>query len=399
MRKWLKAGLLVLAAAALAGLAAVWLQKGGLRAVVWQEKARFNTGQLMGSSAVGQTFVCPRDNLALIEVRMGTYGSWSASPFSFRLVELDRLPPGRPARFGPSAGRPLTLRPGMDLIQLLDVRREDFNGLECLVCRGPEPAPGRLALTVSPLDQGSEAWSLRLTKPLNDLPEYGFSRFEFPLLTVAPGQTLKVVLSLEGAGPGGCLVLYWLKYPPPTSLKRMERATSRQAGFEQRFRGGAKVLPGELVLRLSHPPSLPLEPVRAAKELNSWAVSDNSFCPVSFGPLPDSKGKAFFFYLTAPQASRDQALTLWADREAPPDSRLVRDGVVVDGSLAFRASCAVSKGEVLKLFADRLAAGQTLAGWGWWLAWAAGLVQAGAAVWLIFFLLRLNKGGLPGKQD
>jgi len=57
-----------------------------------------------------------------------------------------------------------------------------------------------------------------------------------------------------------------------------------------------------------------------------------------FPPLPDSRGKTFYFYIESPEAVPGDAITVYANaHDQYPDGMAYRNGQVVAGDLAFTA--------------------------------------------------------------
>ena len=57
-----------------------------------------------------------------------------------------------------------------------------------------------------------------------------------------------------------------------------------------------------------------------------------------FPPLPDSRGKTFYFYIESPEAVPGDAITVYANtHDQYPDGEAYRNGQVVAGDLAFAA--------------------------------------------------------------
>jgi hypothetical protein len=59
---------------------------------------------------------------------------------------------------------------------------------------------------------------------------------------------------------------------------------------------------------------------------------------ISFSPIPDSKGKRYYFYIESPEAAPGNAITLYANAyDQYPDGSAYRNGEAVAGDLVFTA--------------------------------------------------------------
>ncbi len=326
----------------------LWLWRPASVCVVFHEGQKWHLGELRGPAAVGQTFTCPEDELARLEVQMGTYGGWSASELVFSLFEEPPPAEAPLAALTPGDGQVLPLRPGQRLEQFFEPARRGLRGLKLMLSRPERPSTGRLRLTLSDPDRPGEPirQSERL---LAGLPGHGFALFPFPVLADSAGRRLKASLSLEGAAEGLALRWYW----PTAPVLDPENASFVPLDS---FTVDGRLFHGRLLWREAYKPLAMIAPPVVRKDFSSIPVSDNAFHAFSFAPRSDSAGKRYLFLLQAPQAAHHDAVTLWADVEGRPGEYLWLDGVPTQGSLAFRAYRLASKREVLGRLAGLIAA-------------------------------------------
>lgn len=79
---------------------------------------------------------------------------------------------------------------------------------------------------------------------------------------------------------------------------------------------------------------------------------------IVFRPLPDSRGRSYFFYIESPEATPGNAITVYANaHDQYPDGTAYRNGQPVDGDLAFTAYSrqAFTFSDVLHGFLSRVA--------------------------------------------
>ena len=372
-----------------------WWSAGGLTAVVWEEEHLLAAGPLVGPARWAQAFRCPQAGLARVEARLGTFGAWSTAPLEFSLAEIDSPPAGPWGGLRPAGGARLELEPGRALIHGLDLIRPDYSGLEILVARPPGLDQGRLVLEVLPLWPAPGRIICRQAREAAELPAFGWVRFDLSPSKILPDWSLRIRLSLQGAAGRPPLVLFWNKMGPARLEDKPFRVTTRYNGFNIEGRS----FPGEVAMRLTYPRPDLKERELARGTVSGLAVTDNAFHPFDFKPLPDSGGKAFLFTLSAPEADLDQALTVWTNRAHGPDGCLVVDGVPRAGSLTFRAYSAVTKGEVVDLFASRMIEGRTLGLGAAWLVGAVLLIQAGLMAGMLAWLLNRPNKSDPSATD
>ena len=377
---------LIILAAALVGGLVWWLAKPGLVCVAFNEEHRHHLGPLLGSTTVGQTFFCPQPDLALIEVRLGTFGSLSSSPIGLHLVAEEPGETGPPVLLGPGHGEPLALSPGLIVSQPLLCRRDGLEGLKILIVR--RPGADRGLIEVSLAEARSPQRPIRINRrPVAGLPAHGFADFSFPPLKESAGEEYLLTIRLIGAGlvEGVELRLTdsWADAdgPPPENWPR--------------FKVGGESWPGRIILRPEYPAALASGPLAARRVCSSFFVSDNAFFPFAFPPQPDSAGRRYYFYLAAPQASAGDALTAWVGGAEGSEGNLVIDGLPVEADLSFRAYCAVPKREAAGLFARRVASGRAVGLGQTWLIILAVAVQVVAGAGLLRWWFR---PGAPGGE-
>jgi|GEM_PF-2257156 len=372
-----------------------WWSAGGLKAVVWEEEHLQTTGPLFGPERWGQAFRFPEADLARVEARLGTFGAWSQAPLEFSLARLGSLPAGPWGGLGPGGGTRLPLKPGQSLVHGLDLIRPDYTGLELLVARPAGLAKGRLVVEGIPFGPSPRRVLFRAAKEAAELPSFGWVRFDLSQAEILPDWSLVIRLSLQGAEGQPPLVLFWNRMGPALIEDKPFRVTTRYNGFSL----GERAFPGELVMRLAYPRPDLKEAEAARGRVSALAVSDNAFHGFDFGPLPDSRNRAFLFTLAAPEASLEGALTVWTNRAHGSRGCLVVDGVPRAGSLAFRAYSAVTKREVIDLFASRMVEGRTLGLGSAWLLGAVLAIQAGLMAGLLAWILGRPGRGAAGKPD
>jgi len=357
---------LALAGLILALLAGWRLSGPALEGAVCREKQVEHPGPLWGRDRLGQTFVCPRAGLARLEVRLATFGRVWTAPYRFSLSQLEGLPAGPPVRFVPGGGAPLPLEPGREYLSLFTSPRGRLSGFKVLIYRRPGPSQGRVRLEVFRWGELAEPLR-RAERAVAELPRFGFAPFEFEPLEDSAAAGLILRLSLTGARARGELEL---RSRPP--------AEDEELGLGQFPTPREHLWPGpagpKWLFRPIYPPVLTAAAPLISRAGQGFLVSDNSFQAFDFPARPDSAGRAYYFELSAPQASPDTALTAWAD---PAGRGLVIDGLPTQGSLAFRAYCRAERPAVWALFLKRLVR-ERWCGFG-----RAGLVMAGLALQLL----------------
>jgi hypothetical protein len=99
------------------------------------------------------------------------------------------------------------------------------------------------------------------------------------------------------------------------------------------FQGAAR---GPLRFHLKTDPAAPTDLFTTT--LDAATLPDNQFWPVVFPPIPDSAGRAFYFYLDAPDTLPGQGATLWYNpADTYPSGSRTEAGQPAAGDLAFRA--------------------------------------------------------------
>lgn len=375
---------LIILAAALVGGLVWWLAKPGLVCVAFNEGHSHHLGPLLDSTTVGQTFFCTQPELARIEVRLGTFGSFSSSPIGLHLAADEPGETGPPVLLGPGHGEPLALWPGLIVSQTLFCRRDGLKGLKILIVRQPGAKRGVIEVSLAEAQRPH----LRLCsnrRPVGGLPVHGFADFSFPPLEDSAEKEYRLTIRLIGVGPHAGVELRttdgWSEVdrPPPEDWPRLQ--------IDGEWR------PGRIILRPEYPPALASEPLAARQECNSFFVSDNAFFPFAFPPQPGSAGRWYYFYLAAPQASPSDALTVWVGDAAGSQGSLVIDGLPVEADLNFRAYCAVDKGEAAGLFARRAAEGRSAGLGQTWLIILAVVAQLVAGAGLLWWWFRPADSG------
>lgn len=343
----------------LTGLA-LWWSGDGLIGVVSQDGHTISTGQLIGGRSVGQVFTCPRDGLARLEVRPGTYGSWSWGGLEFSLEPRPGPPPAPRTRIAPREGAPLRLRPVLELIQTLDIEDGRLTGLD-FVARSGGSRQGVLVVVLSPREPGPwESHRDRVFRfELNRIGDY--ENLTIPLPEgLRDCSSYYLAWRLE-APEDAWLDLFWYQYPPPLIPQWIERATGRSDHMwflepapenpgkriasriytDDRGNHLVSKLRGELIVHPRRPPRLRSEkPLRRATG-STLLMSDNIYFPFDFTPIEDSAGVQYLVTLSAPGTGLTEAVTLWANYDQAPGRPLIMDGVPVRGSLSFRAYCKV----------------------------------------------------------
>ncbi len=91
----------------------------------------------------------------------------------------------------------------------------------------------------------------------------------------------------------------------------------------------------EVTFRLKPDPASPKD--IATVTLNAAEIRDGTYHRFSFPPLPDSRGKTYFFAIESPDSTPGDAITAWySPLDAYPEGAMYVNGQVQDGDLAFR---------------------------------------------------------------
>ncbi len=325
---------------------------------------------------------------------MGTYGSWSGSSFDFGLVELTSPPRAKRARFAPHDGPLIWLEEGWTAVTLLEATRPGGNGLELLISNPAGMDRGELVVSAVPWDLGRLDLppTLVLRKSLKAIKAHGPVRFKFQETVQSPPRPLMVGIRMEGALPGDRVGLHWRPYPAihlPQVLEKSNRfwQAFKMVHVDPDEKKGGTVYPGQLILRLTYPPSVPFEPKAVSLEKSAAFVSDNAFQAIDFEPLKDSQNKNYHFFFRAPKATLSDALTLWAHRRAGPKRFLTESGTPVDGALSYRAFATISKIEAMNLFTAKLNKGKTMDRLSGWMIIPAVLIQILIMAWICSCLI------------
>lgn len=380
--------------------AALWtLFLGRSRPLVCRESQdgwRFHTGQLPPHQVVGQTFSSRLDDLARIEVKLGTFRRTRVDDLSLELIEIPDSRVPDPARPWPMVdeGIALAVFDQIQLGQTFIPLRGGLTGIWLWVdtTRLPPRAGVRLQIR--------QAGVIDLPGPLlatswadkEELPAQGFHLFGFPPLETVGGTRLLLNVSVRGA-PG---VRRDLPHPHPRDptfgwqidnylMVRFLSDKGRLDGrpWNRSYPGGETWRPevsigrsyshlekgqedfynrrfpweywkGDLVFAPAYRPVLDRGQVLRRDKRPGWTISDNKFNSFSFDPVSGSKGKSYYFRLVPSQEGKARAVALadWAPRY--PAGVLVVDGVPYRGGLAFRAYSALPRQEALDRFLGRL---------------------------------------------
>lgn len=77
-----------------------------------------------------------------------------------------------------------------------------------------------------------------------------------------------------------------------------------------------------------------------AKHFNASSVIDNDYRSFDFPPIPDSKGKMFYFSFESPQSEKGDAITIWASSENKyKKGTLYINGKKAKGDVRFKVYC------------------------------------------------------------
>ena len=391
--------LLIAVASGLALGAVLWfLFLGRAQPLVCRESQdgwRFNTGQLPPAESFGQTFTTRLDNLARIDVKLGTFRRARVADLELELVEIPVSRPPDPARPWPMVdqGISLALYDQVQLGQTFVPHRDGLSGVWLWVdSRNLKPGSRvrvqvyRAGVVDLPGQLLATSWAKK-----EELPGQGFHRFAFPPLEQVKDSSLLLVVSVRGS-PARRLVPYHTKPWHPTIAYEIHgylglrflsdkgqldgqpwtrcyeegetwrpnvsvgrSYTHMEKGEEDYYH---RLFPwdywkGDLVFAPAYGPVLPDGPVLRRAQRAGWSLSDNIFNSFSFKPVPGSQGRSYYFRLVSGKGGGGRAVALadWADRY--PAGVLVADGVPYQGGLAFRAYCAVPRGEALERFLSR----------------------------------------------
>jgi hypothetical protein len=92
---------------------------------------------------------------------------------------------------------------------------------------------------------------------------------------------------------------------------------------------------GALTFHLKNSPTDPTDLVTS--QLDTATLPDNAFWSITFPPIPDSKGRSFYFYVDASDAP-EQPPTLWYNKtDVYSGGTRTQDGKPAEGDLVFRA--------------------------------------------------------------
>lgn len=89
--------------------------------------------------------------------------------------------------------------------------------------------------------------------------------------------------------------------------------------------------------------------------INMVEIQDNAFHIVSFPPLPNSEGKTFYFELTAPEATRNNTVTLWTNQlDLYPPGQLYLNGQPAPGDSGFKVYSFASHASFEKIYDEEV---------------------------------------------
>jgi len=356
-----------------------------------QDGWHFHTGELLPGQSVGQTFICRRDSLARIEVRLATYGLPLVKDLSLHLVEINEPRPEPRSIIVPAGdgGERVEVHDGLQLGQTFVPQRDDLSGIRLLVDsrRLPERASVRVVVRSSGLQEVVGPVLAAAEAAAAELPRRGFFNFSFPPLTGVRGRRLFFTVDVKGAPPGRGLGVRFLSVIGDDGLwpfnrwydlgetwvpvTRTYRSRALHESYDQSWRYGN----GDLIFRPAYPPVLPAGPeLRRVRKLG-LSLSDNGFNSFSFEPVAQSKGRKYYFYLTSAQGPGGAATALADPADRYKYGTLVLDGVPTRGGLAFRIYNVVNRSEAAGRFLER-ACRHKPGPWGRpWLVVGLGLTQ------------------------
>lgn len=90
----------------------------------------------------------------------------------------------------------------------------------------------------------------------------------------------------------------------------------------------------EILFHLKESPAAVVDLATIA--VNAGEIADNAWHTFSFGPIPDNKGRGFYFYIESPQSVAGNAITIWSSREDTySQGSRYENGAPAPGDLAF----------------------------------------------------------------
>lgn len=111
----------------------------------------------------------------------------------------------------------------------------------------------------------------------------------------------------------------------------------------------------EVIFHLKTAPEAPDDVF--ALSFNASDVEDYGYHSFAFPPIPDSAGRAFFFYVESPLSVEGNAISIWMQpRDLYPQGTMFRNGVPAGGDLRFQAYYQGSYRDKVMALLDRLAA-------------------------------------------
>ncbi len=387
---------LPLMAGLIAGLGTVlclwFLFLGGPKPLVCKESQdgwRYHTGQLPPSGSVGQSFSNRLDNLARIDLKLGTFRKLSVADLTLELVEMPASRPADPARPWPMVdpGIAIYLYDQIQVGQTFVPQREGLSGIWLWVDTR-KLLPGsrvrvevyRAGLSDPPGELLTTTWA-----DLEELPAQGFHKFSFPPLELIKDSRLLLTVSVRGVPAERLATIHlhprdptfgyealnflslrflsekgqldgrpWIRYYDQGEAWRPHitygRAYSHmEKGSEDYYH---RPFPwdywkGDLVFAPAYESVLPAGPVVRRAARSGWTLSDNIFNSFSFDPIPGSQGKSYYCRLASAEGNGAEAAVLadWAERY--PAGAMIVDGVPYKGGLAFRIYNAVEREEAV----------------------------------------------------
>ena len=99
----------------------------------------------------------------------------------------------------------------------------------------------------------------------------------------------------------------------------------------------------------------------AAITINAARVKDNAFHQFTFAPIPDSKGKSYFFAIESPESVPGNAITIWHDPGGAYDEgAMYVDDQATGGDLAFRTYYGGGLGDIVSSIGSGIGRGLSL---------------------------------------
>ena len=316
-----------------------------------QDGWRFHTGQLLEDMSVGQTFISRLDNLTRVDLMLGTYGLPAVKGTALHLVEVEEhlpQPRSEPMPAG-DGGTPLEIADGSWLGQTFIPRRDGLSGIWLLIDRRSMTDEAAIRLKVREQDAGDCVGPLlgQATVTAVELPHRGFYCFRFPPVPDSAGRRLCFTVEVTGAPPGAGLRLRL------AAFKTLREEPIEETPYpDGRALGRDDLAAGDLIFRPAYQPVLPEGPVIRRATRSGWRLADNRFNAFVFEPIPESKGKKYYAYLTAEPGTGVGPTALADTVGRYPYGSLVLDHVPARGGLAFRTYHAIPRSQAARLFIE-----------------------------------------------